>query len=152
MAIREFSAGGIIIKKFKDDLKVLLIKDGYGRWTWPKGNMEKGESAQETAQREINEEVGLKDIKIIDRIDLIKYFYRLKDELIFKTVSLFLFEASGSERVTPLKSEIKEAKWFILEEALRIVEYKGSNEILKKAIDRYRRYLDDEQKEEDTAC
>ena len=41
MADREFSAGGIVIKGKKDDLEVLLIKDGYGRWTWPKGKIDK---------------------------------------------------------------------------------------------------------------
>lgn len=152
MTVREFSAGGIIIKRFKDDFRVLLIKDGYGRWTWPKGNIEKKETSQETAIREIKEEVGLRNIKVIDSIDLIKYFYKLKGELIFKTVSLFLVEAVGDESITPLKSEIQDANWFELDEALKTVEYKGARRLLQKAIDRYREYLKNDKKEKDTAC
>jgi len=49
MAKREFSSGGIVIKKVKSTIKVLLIKDGYGHWTWPKGNIERGETLKEAA-------------------------------------------------------------------------------------------------------
>ncbi|MBU4310579.1 NUDIX domain-containing protein, partial [bacterium] len=52
MAKREFSAGGIVIKREKSKIKVLLIKDGYGKWTWPKGNIDKGESSEDAALRE----------------------------------------------------------------------------------------------------
>lgn len=137
MAEREFSAGGIVVKKAKEDLRILLIKDGYGRWTWPKGNIEKGEASEEAAKREIKEEVGLTQIEIIQELDKIQYFYRLKGRLIFKTVYLFLFEAKGDEKLTPLKEEIKEAKWFSPDEALEIIEYKGAKEILKKAMENF---------------
>lgn len=139
--IREFSAGGIVIKRFKDGFKVLLIKNGYGRWTWPKGNIERGETSKEAALREIKEEVGLKDLRAIERIEEVKYFYKLKGRLIFKTVILFLIESKSKERIKPLLSEIQETKWFDFEEALNRVEYRGASKILQKAIDMYREHL-----------
>lgn len=53
MAEREFSAGGIVMRWERQKPKVLLIKDSYGRWTWPKGNIDKGESSKDAAIREI---------------------------------------------------------------------------------------------------
>ena len=102
--MKEFSSGGVIIKKYPAGLKVLLIKDGYGHWTWPKGNIEAGESPQDAAIREIAEEVGLKDIELIDKIADIRYYYRLKGRLIFKMVYLYLFEAMMEEPIKVLKS------------------------------------------------
>lgn len=131
---REFSSGGIVAKKTDSGLKILLIKDGYGRWTWPKGNIEKGETSQNAAIREIREEVGLKNIRLIDKIDSIKYFYRLKGKLIFKTVYLYLFEAEGNENLKVLKAEINDAKWLAPDEAVEKIDYKGSKETLKKAL------------------
>lgn len=139
MVKREFSSGGIVVKKTNSGLKVLLIKDGYGHWTWPKGNIEQGETLQDAAIREIGEEVGIKSIKVIDKIDTIRYFYRLKGKLIFKTVYLYLFEAEGDERLQVLKSEIEDAKWLSPEEALERIEYKGAREVLKKGIDRFKK-------------
>lgn len=160
MAKREFSAGGIVVKRERGRLKVLLIKDGYGRWTWPKGNIGKGESSEDAALRETREETGLKKLQIIEKLDRINYFYRpsslrssglsdpersegsrLHGDLIFKTVYLFLIEARGREPLKIQASEIQDAKWFTPEEALETVAYKGSKEILKKAIEKVRERL-----------
>ena len=127
------------MKKTSLGLKVLLIRDGYGRWTWPKGNIEEGESPQDAAIREIGEEAGLKNLDIIDKIDAVHYFYRLKGKLIFKTVYLYLFEAKGNERLKALECEIEDARWLPPEEALKNIEYKGAKKILKKAIDRFKK-------------
>ncbi|GAG48071.1 unnamed protein product, partial [marine sediment metagenome] len=98
MAKREFSAGGIVLKREKGRLKILLIKDGYGRWAWPKGNIGKGELSEDAALREIEEETGLKKLRIVEKIDRINYFYRLHGTVIYKTVYLFLMEAKGREK------------------------------------------------------
>lgn len=137
--MKEFSSGGVIIKQSPAGLNVLLIKDGYGRWTWPKGNIEAGESPQEAAIREIGEEVGLKDIELIDKITDIKYFYRLKGKPVFKMVNLYLFEAKSEEPLKILKTEIEDAQWFPPEAALERVEYRGSKEVLKKAIAQFKK-------------
>ncbi|NQU73433.1 MAG: NUDIX domain-containing protein [Candidatus Omnitrophica bacterium] len=139
MGKREFSSGGVVIKRIDTGFKILLIKDGYGRWTWPKGNIEKGETSQDAAIREIAEEVGLQYIKLIDKIDKTQYFYRLKGEPIFKTVYIYLFELKKNEKLKVLKSEIDDAKWLSPEEALKRIEYKGSRKILEKAIDRFKK-------------
>lgn len=141
MAKREFSAGGIVVKRERGRLKVLLIKDGYGRWTWPKGNIGKGESSEDAALRETREETGLKKLQIIEEIDKINYFYHFHGDLIFKTVYLFLMEAKGREKFKIQASEIQDAKWFTPEEALETVAYKGAKEILKKALKKARERL-----------
>ena len=141
MAKREFSAGGIVLKREKRRLKVLLIKDGYGKWTWPKGNIGKGESSEDAALRETNEETGLKKLRIVEKIDRINYFYRLHGTLIYKTVYLFLMEAKGRKKFKIQTSEIRDAKWFTPEEALETVAYKGAKETLKKAIEKTKERL-----------
>lgn len=134
MAKREFSAGGIVLRKKDRGVEVLLIKDAYGRWTWPKGNIEPEEKSQEAALREIKEEVGLENVRILEKVGRNNYFYRLKEDLIFKTVFFFLVEASPNERLKVQKSEIEDARWFKPGLALKTVEYKGAKEMLEKAI------------------
>lgn len=139
MAKREFSAGGIVVKKQGRGLKVLLIKDSYGRWTWPKGNIQKGESAEDAALREVAEEVGLENIQPLEKIGQTQYFYRLKGELIFKTVYVYLIEAKGNEKIEVQKEEIEKGAWFAPQAALKKLEYKGAPQLLKKAIDKYKK-------------
>lgn len=131
---KHFSAGGIVIKTEKDQPFVLLVKDGYGHWTWPKGHIEKGESPEEAALREITEETGLKKVVIEGKIGEQTYYFKLKGELIFKTVYIFLVKAGAKEKLAIQESEIKDAKWLSTEEALRTIEYEGSREMLEKGI------------------
>lgn len=138
MAKREFSAGGIIIRKKGRDFEVLLIKDSYGRWTWPKGKIDQSERSQDAAVREIKEEVGLNNIRLLEKIGRSNYFFRLRGELIFKTVFFFLVEATTNEKIKVQRSEIQDARWFKLKQALEAVEYKGAKELLEKAIKIYK--------------
>lgn len=136
---RRFSAGGVIVKKEKGKPKVLLIKDSYGRWTWPKGHIEKGEKPEEAALREISEETGLKKIKIEKKLGKQEYFFTLKGKKIFKTVYIFLIKAQAREKLAIQTREIEKGRWFLAEDAVKRIEYKGSKEFLKKGIKAFRK-------------
>jgi 8-oxo-dGTP diphosphatase len=138
MTYREFSSGGVVAKKTASGFNILLIKDSYGHWTWPKGNIEKGETPQGAAVREIGEETGLKDINLLGDLGKTQYFYSRDKKRIFKTVYLYLFEASGGSELKVLKDEIDSAEWLSSEEALARIGYNGAKEVLKKAIDRFK--------------
>ena len=64
--VREPTAGGIVFRMTPDghDIEILLIQDSKDRWTIPKGHIEPGETAKQTAIREIGEESGLKDVNV----------------------------------------------------------------------------------------
>ena len=135
---KQFAAGGIVINK-EGSMKVLLIKDSYGRWTWPKGHIEEGESAEDTALREISEETGLRNIRIKERVGEQEYWFTLKGEKIFKTVHIFLVESFGNEELKVQKEEIQLVEWFSPKEAIARIEYEGSREILEKGIEKFKR-------------
>ena len=127
---REISAGGIVWNSKTN--KILLIKDSYGRWGLPKGFIEKDETSEQAAIREVQEETGLKNLKILEKLGEIKYYYQLKGEKIFKIVIFFFMETRDEE----LKHEweVKEAQWFESDEALEKIEYENSKSLIAKAI------------------
>src|SRR5665648_290635 len=62
--VREPTAGGIVFRRDSErKVEILLIQDAKDRWTIPKGHIEVGETAKQTAEREIGEEAGLRDVK-----------------------------------------------------------------------------------------
>ncbi len=126
---REFSAGGVL---FKGE-EVLLIKNPSGVWTFPKGNIEEGEKLEETAVREVLEETGVLG-RVIDYVGKVNYWYVLKGEKIFKTVYYYLMEYVKGE---PKPSwEVKDAKFFPISEAQKLLKYKGDKEIFSKALEK----------------
>ncbi len=137
--MKQFAAGGVVIKKERGIPKILLIKDSYGHWTWPKGHMEKKETLEETALREIAEETGQKKTEIVKKIGEQKYIFTLRGKKISKIVYIFLIKAQAREKLVVQASEIEKAKWFRAEEALEKIEYKGSRALLKKGIEAFKR-------------
>ena len=137
MTNREISAGGVVFHRSGKAFKILLIKDSYGRWALPKGHIGdtvKGETSEQAALRECSEEAGipLGDLKLIEKLGDIKYFYQLKGERMFKVVRFFLVESCSAE-LKP-QWEVKDAQWYAPEEAAEKNEYDNSTEIIKAAI------------------
>ncbi len=88
--MREVSAGGIVFRRHGDTWQVLMVKNRRGSWTFPKGRVEEGETLEETALREVEEETGVK-AEIIKYVGEVSYLYR-KDEgvEVDKTVHFFI--------------------------------------------------------------
>ncbi len=119
----EHSAGGIILRKYRNSWQLLLIKDMSGNWTFPKGKIEKGESSLEAAVREIKEEVGLFDLSMVERLSSVLYIYKRKGT-VNKIVDYFLFISTIGQSITLQKDEgIQDAKWVNVTDALKAVGY-----------------------------
>jgi mutator protein MutT len=130
----EYSAGGIIIRKFRTSWQVLLIRDMNSVWTFPKGKIETGETPRRAAVREIAEEVGLTDLSYRKKLQTIHYTYK-RNGIIEKTVEYFLFEYSGKERPVCQKEEgISEAKWVSINSAKSLVGYPETNAMLLQSL------------------
>src|SRR3989338_7729225 len=87
---QEKSSGAIVFWKDKEPIYLLLHYEAK-HWDFPKGNIEKNETDEQTLRREIAEETGIKDIELIRGFkETIQYYYRLKSETINKQVNFYL--------------------------------------------------------------
>jgi 8-oxo-dGTP pyrophosphatase MutT (NUDIX family) len=135
---REFSAGGVLVRKMAGRSWLAAIRPGGkpdGVWALPKGLIEE-ESAEGTALREIEEETGCRG-RSLGKLGDVRYVYTLHGERIFKVVSFFLVGYTGGRigEIPPeFRKEVAEARWLPLEEAPRLLAYKGEREIAQKAL------------------
>ncbi len=134
-ATREMSAGGVVFRRTPAGSEFLLIRAN-GRWAFPKGNIEKGETPEAAALREIAEESGLPPagLRTVRALPPIEYAFQWQGRLVFKTVHNFLLEARGHAPLRPQLSEIEEARWFSPEAARRTLSFENSRETLDAAI------------------
>jgi 8-oxo-dGTP pyrophosphatase MutT (NUDIX family) len=136
---KQTSAGGVIYRRNENDIQIVLISVKNGQaWCLPKGLVDKGETTEETALREVREETGLTG-SIVDTLGEINYWYYIKEDNIKyrKKVYFFLMEYVSGE-TTDHDLEVDEAGWFSLENALAIVSYKGDRTMIEKAIAKLR--------------
>lgn len=130
--LREHSAGAVIYRVEGGDFKFLILKYGLGHWDFPKGNVEKGESELETVKREVLEETGIDKIEIIDGFkERVGYYYRMKGNLIYKTVNYYL--ARTDQKELKLSYEHEDYAWVTVDEALKYIKHKNSIDVLNKA-------------------
>ncbi len=132
-AVREFTAGGVVYRQIDGITQILMIQDKLGRWSIPKGHVEEGEKLEQTAVREIGEETGLTELRIVDKLDKLHFFYRKEGKLIFMTTYVYLIEALGdTDAVVPEQSEgIADVKWFNSDQALELIEYRETQKLFK---------------------
>jgi len=123
----EVSAGGVVVRRGARGVEVCLINDGR-YWGLPKGNVEPGERAEDTALREIAEETGLDAATLQIRASLptSEYVYRRGGRLIFKRVNHFLVEATGPAELKPDPGEVTEAAWLSFDDALARVTFRDT--------------------------
>ena len=112
----------------------LLLKYGWGHWGFVKGNIEKGETMEETLFREAEEEAGLRreNLKIINGFkEKISYFYKKEGKTIFKVVVYLLAESNTKD--VKLSYEHTDYAWLPFEDALQRITHEGDKNILRKA-------------------
>ena len=123
----ENSCGAIVFNENTE--KILLVKMHNGNWGFPKGHIEKDETKEETAIREVLEETNVR-IKIIPDFEReIKY---IPNEKTIKKVTIFM-GITQDEEVTVDTFEIEDFKWCTYEEALKLVTYKLQKDVLENA-------------------
>lgn len=126
---RVVSSGGVIFRVTNGLIEAALISKGR-IWCLPKGLIEKGETADEAARREVREETGLEG-EIISKIGTIKYDF-IKERHVFKTVHFYLLRSTGGS-IHDHDSEVDNVKWFSISEARKILTYPNEVRILEKA-------------------
>lgn len=135
------SAGGVIFRGSDDQVEVALIATKKKTvWTLPKGIIDKAESAEMAAVREIKEETGLSG-EIIDRLGEKSYWFYLKDEnaKCKKTVTYFLLKYISGDTAN-YSWEVDEARWFPIGEASALLAYKSDKDILFGAKEKLERH------------
>jgi len=142
---QEKSAGAIIFRRENNKNYYLLLHYHSGHWEFPKGHIEGKETEEETVKREIVEETGIDNIKIIPGFKkYIKYFFRQykenvseadrrkgKTPWVFKLVVFFVAETKIKE--VKVSKEHLGFVWLPINEAIKKTTFKNSKKLLKEA-------------------
>jgi 8-oxo-dGTP pyrophosphatase MutT (NUDIX family) len=136
--VREPTAGGIVFRHGEKGVEILLIQDAKDRWTIPKGHIEEGETAQQTARREIGEEAGLSQVDILGWLGKIHFRYRRIDKLVLMTTQIYLVRAKGDTNDIQKEEWMNGIKWFTFQDALDAIEYEDIGKLMLLAMKRIR--------------
>jgi 8-oxo-dGTP pyrophosphatase MutT (NUDIX family) len=128
----EKSCGVVVFRKQGEARLYLLLHYSEGHWDLPKGHVERGESEEETARREVEEETGIAKLDILQTFrEVIEYSFRRRGGLVPKEVVYFL-GCTGSESVR-LSHEHIGFEWLPYQSALRRLTYANARRVLMKA-------------------
>jgi 8-oxo-dGTP pyrophosphatase MutT (NUDIX family) len=126
-----------VYRRSGDAIEVVLAsrrtRRGDLAWGLAKGGVERGESFEEAAVREVLEETGYR-AEIETSLGETRYFYVWEDTRIRKTVHFFLMRCTGGDPADR-DDEMEEIRWFPLERALKRAAYRGEREVLGRAAE-----------------
>ena len=132
----QFSAGGVAFRKQDGRIDVALISVGEdNRWQLPKGLVDKGESTEDAAIREVREEAGI-DTEMVTRIDKVEYWYFWKENgqriRYHKFVYFYLLRYKAGD-VRDHDHEVNEARWINIDDAIEMLAFDNEKKIIEKA-------------------
>ena len=107
-------AGGGLVKNKNQEILMIFRR---GKWDLPKGKLDEGETIEQCAKREVEEETGLSHIKIIKPIAITYHTYILFGKHNLKETHWYLMNAVGDEKLIPqTEEEITKIIWAKKEE------------------------------------
>ena len=130
------SAGGVIVNPINK--KVFILKRKNSNWVLPKGHLEKGESPEEAAIREVKEETNL-NVKIIDFIGKTHYIAPAteKHPEEDKTVLWYLMESYDSNNVKIEEDVFSDGRFLYFNDAYNLLTFEQEKEILRRGYELY---------------
>lgn len=129
----ETSAGGLVVDHGLSTAAIIGRLDRRGRilWSLPKGHIEPGETAEEAAVREIEEETGIVGA-IVAPLGTIDFWFVAEDRRVHKTVHHFLLRAMGGE-LSDADIEVAEVAWVPVAELEARLAYADERRLVRRA-------------------
>jgi 8-oxo-dGTP diphosphatase len=129
----------VLVRRLKGGWVMAAIRPAgkdQGVWALPKGIIGDGEKPDVTALREVKEETGVEG-RMVGKLGDVRYVYTWAGERVFKVVSFYLLRYSKGRlgNLPPATAhEVAEVRWLPLEEAPRLLAYKGEREMAERAL------------------
>lgn len=135
--VEETSAGGLVIDRTAIEPRAALIArhDRRGRlvWSLPKGHVEAGETAEDAALREVEEETGIRG-RMVASLGTIDFWFIAENRRIHKTVHHFLMEAAGGE-LSDADAEVDQVAWVNVSDLRQRLAYADERRLLDRLPD-----------------
>ena len=133
---REITTGGVIYKKNKRGISILLENNKGDNWSIFFDSLENEEGIEQKAKEIAQKRSGIEDIRVIADLGRLKYWIQSGQDLVHRRVYSFLYEMPQTSDYLPEEDQTRHLKWFEPDDALQIITSKDEKLTVKKALEK----------------
>lgn len=134
--IEATSCGGVVIYRGKILTLYKSYKNKYEGWVLPKGTVERGETYQQTALREVKEEAGI-DAAIVKYVGKSQYSFTVPEDVVEKEVHWYLMTADSYYSKPQREEYFVDSGYYKFHEAYHLLKFTNERQILEMAYSEY---------------
>jgi 8-oxo-dGTP pyrophosphatase MutT (NUDIX family) len=124
------AAGGVVLRRNGDRREVALVhRPKYEDWTLPKGKLEPGETDEQAAVREVEEETGMR-CELDEELPLVRYRDAQGRDKLVRYWRMHVVGGSFSPT-----AEIDELRWLEIEDGATLLSYERDRAVLRSAVE-----------------
>ena len=122
------TAGGIVVNRKTHKIALIQMEDKI--WSFPKGRFKEGEKIIDAARREVHEETGIKNLKLIKELPTYER-ENANDSNILKVIHMHLFY-TDEDKLNPIENDIVDSKWIDKKDMLNTLTLEKDREYFEK--------------------
>ncbi len=132
--IEHRSFGVVPVRRWKQSWEFFVVQHKTGHWAFPKGHQESGETGEQTARRELQEETGISAVELLSKPEFSEDYTWTRDGVENHKLAIYFLGLVEDHTIVIQTQELSDGRWIPADETEQVLTFPESRAIFRRAL------------------